>query len=53
MKRRDFIRHLEQNGCYLDREGRQSLDFIEILQMEDVRPYPSSRDQRNHGPNNL
>ncbi len=21
MKRRDFIRHLESHGCYLDREG--------------------------------
>ena len=21
MKRRDLIRHLEQHGCYLDREG--------------------------------
>jgi predicted RNA binding protein YcfA (HicA-like mRNA interferase family) len=21
MKRRDFVRHLEKQGCYLDREG--------------------------------
>jgi predicted RNase H-like HicB family nuclease len=33
MKRRDFIHHLEQNGCYLDREAREKIgDWLQIAQ---------------------
>ncbi|MDP1561498.1 MAG: type II toxin-antitoxin system HicA family toxin [Pirellulaceae bacterium] len=46
MKRRDFVRHLEQNGCELVREGR-SHSIFENLANGHRSPVPRHRELPN------
>jgi hypothetical protein len=53
MKRRDLIRHLEQHGCELLREGSRHSVFVQPHNWKVVHRSAAQRSQRLHGHEDL